>query len=230
MNEPGDSDRRSRGPFGPMEMLDDVQRQALDAAMRVASELGSLGGDLADASWLRGFGIPGTDADDRQSGSRSGNPTGTPVDVGRLRGDVVRAAETFAELVRSLLDVGFDALDELARRPVPQPAGSAPPGSIATVECAIRNDRGETVRGARPLVPGLVSGSGAPLDAVVSVQPEQLDLDAHERVVVTVEVHVSPVAVPGRYHGLLVVSGLADTAIPVSITVVDVASPSDDDD
>ena len=213
-----------------MEMLDDVQRQALDAAMRVASELGSLGGDLADASWLRGFGIPGTDPDDSHSGTRAGNPTaGVPIDVGRLRGDVVRAAETFAELVRSLLDVGFDALDELSRRPVPQPAGSAVPGSIATVECAIRNDRGEPVRGARPLVPGLVSGAGVPLDAVVSVRPEQLDLEAHERVVVTVDLHVSPVAAPGRYHGLLVVSGLADTAIPVSITVVDVASTSDDD-
>ncbi len=48
----GGNGARSRGPFGPLEMLDEVQRQAFDAAMRVASELSALTGDLANASWL----------------------------------------------------------------------------------------------------------------------------------------------------------------------------------
>jgi uncharacterized membrane protein len=48
-----------------------------------------------------------------------------------------------------------------------------------------------------------------------------LDLDAHERAELTIEVHVSPVAEPGRYHGLVLVSGVPDVAVPVSVTVAD---------
>src|SRR6476646_9495229 len=138
-----------------------------------------------------------------------------------MRRDVARAAETFVELMRSVMDVGFDALDELARRPAPHPAGTAPPGSITHVECTVRNDRSEPVKDARPLVHGLVSGIGEHLDAVVTVTPAVLDLDAHERAELTIEVHVSPVAEPGRYHGLVLVSGVPDVAVPVSVTVAD---------
>nr|MBA2625384.1 hypothetical protein [Acidimicrobiia bacterium] len=129
----GGDGRRRRGPFDPLEMLDDVQRQAFQAAMRVAGELTAMG-DLPGARW---FGAP--------SGSRSQNgPTaagdaGPPVDVGRLRGDVVRAAEMFSELMRALLDAGFDAMDELARRPPARPSASVAPGVVAELRCAIHN-------------------------------------------------------------------------------------------
>jgi hypothetical protein len=195
-----------------MERLDDVQREAIDAAMRVASQFSGMSGGLGETGWFTG---PSGDADSsvRDATAR--------VDVGRMRGDVARAAETFVELMRSVMDVGFDALDELARRPAPHPSGTVAPGSITRVECTVRNDRSERVRDARPLVHGLVSGIGDLLDAVVTVTPAVLDLDAHERVTLTIEVHVSPVANPGQYHGLVLVSGVPDLAVPVSVTVAD---------
>jgi hypothetical protein len=193
-----------------MERLDEVQQQAIDAAMRVAAQLGGAGASLADLTWLG----------DRDAGGGPREPGARP-DVGRMRGDVARAAETFVELLRSMMDVGFDALEELARRSPPQPTGRAAPGEITRIECSLRNDRGEPVRAARPLVHGLVSGLGELLDAVVTVAPDELVLDGHERAPVTVEVHVSPIATPGHYHGLLLVSGLPDTAIPIQLVVVD---------
>jgi hypothetical protein len=202
---------RGRGPFGPLERLDEVQRQAVDAPMRVAAQFAGSAGDLADASWLGGS----------DEGPRSVRDPAARVDVGRMRGDVARAAETFIELMRSVMEVGFDALDELARRPAPDPTASAAPGEIARVSCAVRNDRGEPLRGARPLVHGMVSGLGELLDAVVTPTPALLDLDGHERATVDVEVHVSPIASPGHYHGLLLVSGLPDVAIPIRFVVVD---------
>lgn len=203
-----------------MERLDDVQRQAIEAAMRVASQVTGLGSSLADGGWLGDS--QGEDAD------RSVRDPSARPDVGRMRGDVARAAETFSELVRTMLDVGFDALDELARRPAPQPSGSVAPGSITTIECTVRNDRSDAVPRARPLVHGLVSGIGELLDAVVTISPAEFDLAAHERAALRVEVHVSPVAEPGHYHGLVLVSGLPDVAVPIRVVVVDTEGSGDD--
>lgn len=208
MNE-DDRAGRSRGPFDALGALDDVQRQALDAAMRIANGLGDLTGRFGDAPWTRG-------GDDRDGGERGGEPT---MDVGRLRGDVMRAAETFAEMVRATLDVGFDALDELARRPAPNTSTPATPGAAVAVVVTVRNE-GEPLRGGRPLVPSLLASDGTPLDAVVTTRPERLELEPYERAGVTVDVHVSPTAAPGRYHGLLLVSGLAGAAEPISLDVV----------
>jgi hypothetical protein len=202
---------RSRGPFGPMERLDDVQRQAVDAAMRVAAQFAGSAGDLADVSWFTG-------SDETEGSVRD---PAARMDVGRMRGDVARAAETFVDLMRSVMDVGFDALDELARRPAPEPTGRAAPGEIAHVACTIRNDRADAVRQARPHVHGLVSGIGELLDAMVTVTPTELDLDGHERATVELEVHVSPIAAPGSYHGLVLVAGLPDLAVPVRLVVID---------
>ena len=205
-----DGTPRSRGPFAPLEMLDEVQRQALEAALRITSELGSLGGGLAGASWLRDF-----------TGTRDGtNPEDpAPIDVGRLRSDVARAADTFADLLRAVLDVGFDAVDELARRPAHRPVGSSCPGERAAVVCSVRN--GTDVAGAlRAHVPQLASVDGIVLEAPVTVTPERFDLQPHERIELAVTVDLPPDAPPGRYHGLLLVAGLPDAAHPVTVEVV----------
>jgi hypothetical protein len=214
----GDSGRR-RGPFGPLESLDQVQRQAFEAAMRVAAELSALGGDLPGASWF---------ADLAGSGGRgAGTDGGRPVDVGRLRGDVVRAADTFSELLRALLDAGFDAMDELARRPPTRPATCVAPGEVAALRCTVHNGDREPARAVRPHVRQLVSDGGELLDAAVTVRPELLDLEPYERADLAVEVAVPEDAVPGRYHGLLLVAGLRDVA---SAITVDVAAPDELDD
>lgn len=212
-----DDDRagRSGGPFDALGALDDVQRQALDAAMRIANGLGELGGRFGDAPWTR----PG----------ESGGDAAPTMDVGRLRGDVMRAAETFAEMVRATLDVGFDALDELARRPASPPVNRAAPGAAIALVVTVRNE-GEPLRGGRPLVPALLASDGTPLDAVVTTRPEALGLEPYERAGVTVDVHVSPTAAPGLYHGLLLVSGLAGVAERIDLEVVaDPESDRDDD-
>lgn len=200
---------RPKGPFAPMEMLDEVQRQALEAALRITSELGSLGGGLADASWLRDF-----------TGARGdvGPEDPAPIDVGRLRSDVARAADTFADLLRAVLDVGFDAVDELARRPGHRPVGTSRPGERAGVVCSVRNGT-DAASGLRAHVPQLASVDGVVLEAPVTVTPERFDLQAHEKVELSVTVELPADAPPGRYHGLLLVSGLPDGAHPVTIEV-----------
>jgi len=227
MTKPNDRDsddgQRARGPFGPLEMLDEVQRQAFEAAMRVAGELTALSGDLASAPW---FG----DAFSRGSangGSTSAPDGRRPIDVGRVRADATRAAETFSELMRALLDVGFDAIDELARRPASRPTASSVPGGVARLHCTVHNERGEAAQGVRPHVPQLVSDGGGVLAGVVTVRPDRLDVEPHERVTLEVEVATPSDAAPGRYHGLLLVAGLPELACAVTI---DVAHDAGDDD
>jgi hypothetical protein len=218
MND-GDGRGRRRGPFGPLEALDEVQRQALEAAMRVAGELTALNGDLPGASWFRDppAGANGHAAADSR-----------PVDVGRLRGDVVRAAESFSELLRAVLDAGFDAMEELARRPAARPAASGAPGATVRLRCTVHNGGGEPVSGVRPHVRQLVSDDGQLLAADVSVQPDSLDLEPYERVDVAVSVDVPAGTPPGRYHGLLLVTGLADVATALTVDVTDGTDVRDD--
>jgi hypothetical protein len=207
----GEDAPRPKGPFAPLEMLDEVQRQALDAALRITAELGSLTGGLADASWLR----------DATGRSHDGAPEDTPpVDVGRLRADVARAADTFSDLLRAVLDVGFDAMDELARRPGTSASGAADPGTTAAVTCAVRNGVDATA-GLRAHVPQLASVDGVVLQAPVHVEPERFDLQAHERIELRVSVDLPADAVAGRYHGLVLVSGLPDAAHPITFLVTD---------
>jgi len=227
MSTPHDHDNgnRSRGPFQPLEMLDDIQQQAFDAAMRVAGELTALTGDLAGSQWL--------DAVFGRNGASPGSNTGTdnsdddPLDVGRLRTDVARAAETFGELMRTMLDVGFDALDELARRPKPRPSASTTRGASAYVRCTVRNPNDVAATGARPHVPQLVSDRAEVLGGTLTVTPASLDLEPLASVVVDVAVDIPDGAAPGRYHGLLLVEGVPDIACPI---VIDVAPPDSQDD
>ena len=206
-----DGAHRQRGPFGPLEMLDQVQRQAFEAAMRVTAELTSLGGGLAEVAWLRDLG-----------GAKAGDPGAEveqpPMDVGRLRSDVAKAAETFADLLRAVLDVGFDAMDELARRPAARPVGAAVPGGEAGVTCTIRNGA-DSATGLRAHVPQLASVDGVVLEAAATVTPERFDLQPHERIDLRLTVSVPTTASAGRYHGLLLVSGLADAAHAISVEV-----------
>jgi hypothetical protein len=190
-------------------MLDEVQRQALEAALRITAELSSLSGGLADAAWLR-------EATGR--GGAVGPEDPPPIDVGRLRTDVARAADTFADLLRAVLDVGFDAMDELARRPGARVSSAAPPEGTATVTCAVRNGP-DAANGLRAHVPQLASVDGDVLEAPVSVVPERFDLQPHERIELRATVELPADATPGRYHGLLLVSGLPDAAHPITFEV-----------
>jgi hypothetical protein len=207
-----DGTHRARGPFGPLEMLDEVQRQAFEAAMRVTSELTSLSGGLADVAWLRDLGGANGTTGPRTPDDRP------PMDVGRLRSDVAKAAETFADLLRAVLDVGFDAVDELAHRPLARPVSAAAPGRPASLTCTVRNGP-DAVSGLRAHVPQLASVDGVVLHAPVAVSPERFDLEPHQRIEVTVSVPVPPDAGVGRYHGLLLVSGLPDSAQAVTVQV-----------
>ena len=222
MTERGGDERR-RGPFGPLEALDEVQRTAFEAAMRVAGELTALGGDLPGASWFTDL-AGSTGATGRGQGTNGERP----VDVGRLRGDVVRAAETFSELLRALLDTGFDAMEELARRPPARPVAGLAPGEVGVLRCSVHNSDREPARGVRPHLGQLVSSGGDVLDAAVTVRPGTLDLEPYERADLAVEVAVPGDASPGRYHGLLLVTGLRDVASALTVDVADPAGPDDD--
>ena len=204
-----DGAARGRGPFGPLEQLEGVQRQAIEAALRITAELGSLTGGLADATWLRGS---------NGAGGTTSPEDPAPVDVGRLRSDVARATETFADLLRAVLDIGFDAMDELARRPAARAGGAAAPGGVARLTGTVRNGP-EPATGLRAHVPQLCTVDGTVLGAAVAIDPAAFDLEAHERTTLTVTVAVPGDARPGRYHGLLLVAGLPDAAHPVTLDI-----------
>ncbi len=251
----GANGSRSRGPFGPLEMLDDVQRQAFDAAMRVASELSALTGDLTNASWFGdafgggafgggafgggafgggafggGARTDGAPTDARDAGSEHGaNGSRRPLDVGRLRSDVARAAETFSDLMRALLDVGFDAMDELSRQPSPRPTASNVSGGVARLRVTVRNPHRDPVARVRPHLAQLASDLGVVLEASVTVQPELLDFQPHESAVIEIDVALPPAAEPGRYHGLLLLAGLPDVACAISVDVAAEAARRDDE-
>lgn len=203
--------RRDRGPFGPLEALDEVQRQAFEAALRVTAELSALSGGLAEAAWL-----PRPEGGPRGRG----HDLGPPLDVGRLRSDVAKATDTFADLLRALLDVGFDAVDELARRGGTHPTGRAGPGSVALLTCTVRNGADER-HDLRPHVPQLANSSGRVLQADIEIVPPALELAPHQRATIEVRVAVPPDAEAGTYHGLLLVGGLPDAVHPVTVEVAD---------
>jgi hypothetical protein len=179
-----------RGPFGPLEDLDAVQRQALEAALRITGELASLGGDLASSPWL------------------GAQPGAAALDVGRLRADVSRAAESFAELLRALLDVGFDAVDELTRRPSSRPTATVEPGGVAVLRCAVGAGAARVTQ--------LTASDGVELEAVATVRPEAGDAE--------IEIVVAPTARPGAYHGLVLCPGEPDDVVAITVEVVDVAA------
>ena len=120
-----------------------------------------------------------------------------------------------------MLDVGFDAIDELARRPERHPSASAPPGGTAQLQCRVHNDRRDTARRLRPHVPQFASDHGIILPVAVTVEPAELDLEPHERATVVLELQVPVDAPTGRYHGLLLVAGLPDAASAVTLIVDD---------
>lgn len=85
---------RSRGPFGPLEHLDEVQREIVDAALRVTAELTSLTGDVAGAT------------------SAAPQTPRPPVDVGSIRTTVSRSMDLFVDVMHGLLDSGLDAIEQ----------------------------------------------------------------------------------------------------------------------
>jgi hypothetical protein len=207
--EPSDGPRRSRGVFAPLELLDDVQRDALDAAMRIAAEVAS----MSDASGARAW-------FDREEEPDRGPAR---VDVGRLRRDVTRAADTFSDLVQALLDVGFDALEEMARRSPPRGVTRVEPGATAVLRSVLHHDGGPTAS-VRPRLDRLVTSDGVDLAGATHLSPEVLGLAPGEQATIEITVEVTSGAAPGRYHGLLLAEGLPDFAHAVT---VEVASPVD---
>jgi hypothetical protein len=208
--EPSDGPRRSRGAFAPLELLDDVQREALDAAMRIAAEMAAMGDATGVRAWFDRA-EPGADGAAADSGSAR-------IDIGRLRRDVTRAADTFSDLVQAILDVGFDALEEMARRNPPRGATRVAPGAVAELSCVLHQD-GDAPASVRPRLDRLVQSDGTELVGTTEVAPEVLGLAPGERATITFTVHVGPDAAAGRYHGLVLAEGIPDFAHPVTIDV-----------
>ncbi len=131
--------------------------------------------------------------------------------------------------MRALLDVGFDAMDELARQPAPRPTARNASGGVTRLRVTVRNPHRDPVSGVRPRVAQLASDLGVVLDATVTVRPELLDFQPHESAVVEIDVTLPPAAEPGRYHGLLLLAGLPDVACAISVDVTADAAGRDDE-
>ena len=86
----------------------------------------------------------------------------------------------------------------------------------------LHNTTGSAVTDLRTWTSGLASHTGAALgDDAVTFRPERVDrLDPAGSEEILVIVNVDEDALPGSYHGQILVEGLADAAFPLTVRVV----------
>ncbi|MHB8464274.1 MAG: hypothetical protein ACYDH6_21145 [Acidimicrobiales bacterium] len=147
-------------------------------------------------------------------------PTGDGDAARRLRSDAERLIDLYAEWTRSLVDRAIDVAAEGRHNEV-LVVGPVAPGAVTESTAWLHVLDGPLGPGAHLKATDLTSGGGATLPAdSVRLEPTVLDPDAsgpsHEvRVRVDVPAHTQP----GRYHGHLLVAGLADVALPLRVEV-----------
>jgi hypothetical protein len=145
-----------------------------------------------------------------------------------LQSDVQRAADSYFALLCQLNEAGLKFLDATrwwsppAAAPDDLTMPDVAPGGRVSAQLWLHNTTAAAAVGLRPWCPGLVSHSGASLPAAaVTCMPERIDrLDADDSRKVVVTLAVGEDAVPGAYHGQLLVDGLPDVVFALRATVV----------
>ncbi|HEY6474891.1 MAG TPA: hypothetical protein VIY26_18505 [Acidimicrobiales bacterium] len=145
----------------------------------------------------------------------------------KLQADMVQATDAYLSLMGQFSEASLGLFDttrwwqpssaEHDDLLLPQVA----PGGRASARVWLHNTTASTASGLRPWCPGLATHSGGTLPAAaVTCQPERIDrLESGASSDVLVTVAVPDDAVPGTYHGQLLVEGLPDVVFPLRVRV-----------
>jgi hypothetical protein len=154
----------------------------------------------------------------------SGN-SGSP----RIQSDMQRTTESYLSIIGQLSDASLLFLDAARSWGSPAPTPDAAlvlpdiaPGGWSSARLWLHNTTASTVTNLRPWSPGLAghAGDALPLRAV-TFSPERIErLDSGESREVVVAIRPGEAAVPGAYHGQVLIERLPEAVFPLAVRVV----------
>ncbi len=146
--------------------------------------------------------------------------------------DVRRAMDSYLSMVNQLGDAGLQFLDTARSwnsvAPKTESALVLPdvaPGGSSSARLWLHNTTRSSVVNVRPWAPGLAGHAGDSLpQEAVTFSPQRIErLDPGESREVVVMVRPGDAALPGAYHGQVLVERIPDAAFPLMIQVVPVS-------
>ena len=206
-------------------------------AARLAREVQNLGFDAARTvvdRFTAIFDQFATTMSDRGRDGSDASATEPPVRLGadpgghrRLRSDMQRAVDSYLSVLGQLNDVALRYLD--TTRSDTGPGGDTDgldlpdvaPGGRSSAMLWIHNTTSAMVFDLRPWIPSLVDHAGRSLPSgavtLVPARVDRLDAESSRQIVVTVD--IDPEALPGTYHGQILVERLPDVVFPLTVHV-----------
>jgi hypothetical protein len=203
-------------------MVAEVQRLGLDTARMVIDRFSELAGQWPSAAWRDGTCAP--PAAPQARGASTPDPPAAVVagPQRQLQADAERAVDAYLNVVRRLYNVvaGFAAVPSgpsSGAGPEPLRLPPASPGGTTSAYAWLHNTTSEAVAGLLPRAADLVDHQGHHLPGgSLSFDPAtvaQLDPGGSRQLLATLRVPVD--AVPGTYHGLVLVEHLPALALQV---------------
>jgi len=145
----------------------------------------------------------------------------------RLQSDVQRAADSYFAVLGQLSDVALQYFD--MSRSDTAPPGDADgldlpavaPGGRSSARLWLHNTTSAAADGLRPWIPSLVdhAGGSLPAGAVTFVPATVGHLDAESSSAIVVVLDVGDDALPGTYHGQILIEHLPDVVFPLTVHV-----------
>ena len=145
----------------------------------------------------------------------------------RLQTDVQRAADSYFAVLGQLNELAlqyfdtsrFDAGPGRVADGLDLPAVA--PGGRSSARLWLHNTTSAAAVGLRPWIPSLVNHAGGslPADAVTFVPAGVDHLDADSSIAIVVVLDVGDDALPGTYHGQILIERLPDVVYPLSVHV-----------
>jgi len=209
-----DRSRATFGPFDPLTTISELQAEGIRRASDIAGRLI----DMLDSGGSRTHATdPGRNGDGR-------------VNVGDLRGAMARLIDLYGDVLQRTFDSYADLLEQRARMgahldggpdgPVRIEIDSTAGNLVGAGELWLSNGT-ETTTGSMRLIPStLVGVDGCIAPAAIVLAPAVVDsLAAGATVRVTVSIEIDPGALPGYYHGYVLVPELPGEALPLTLSV-----------
>jgi hypothetical protein len=211
-------------PAAASRMVAEVQRLGLDTARMVIDRFTELAGRWPSAGWGDGSGAAGS-SPSGAAGVTMGAPPASSASP-QLRADTERAVDAYLNVVRRLYDVvaGFAGSPGAAPPgPGPEPLRLPPasPGGTTSAYAWLHNTTPEAATALVPRAAGLVDHHGHQLPGdALSFDPAvvaQLEPGTSRQLLTTLRLPAD--AVPGTYHGLVLVEHLPTLALHVVVEV-----------
>jgi hypothetical protein len=227
------TDPFATGAAEAAKLVQEVQNLGFEAARTIVERFGEI-----FAQFAAGNGGAGASCQAQSQGNGGGQPalgfSGSTRSAPRLPSDMQRAADSYVAIMGQLNEAGLRFLDATRWWQPPETDQGAlrlpdvAPGGRVSARLWLHNTTASEAVDLRPWCPGLASHTGASLPAgAVTCTPQRIDrLDPDASRVILVTVDVGEDAVPGGYHGQLLVDGLPDVVFPLRIVVVPTTNSS----